>query len=149
MTMPIQPGRTIEIPPAEPPFLTRMISNAFFPEIVTDELTQQKVRREDPIVWLVSKPHPLVKGMNVFRMFVSRGGVEIYSLSDDGKKGIRDLIPMSQIRLIGEEMPLDVFVDEFALSEAGDGDPDPDDAPDPDDEPPEEQPSPNGQVASS
>lgn len=142
MTNPNTPGTRLEIPPAAPPYLTRMISSALFPEIVTDELTQQKVRREDPLAWLVSRPHPLVRGMKVFRMFVSRGGVEVYSLSEDGKTGIRDLIPMSQIRLIGEEMPLDVFVEELAISEAGEEDDDPDPGP----EEPEEGATPTDQA---
>lgn len=146
MTMPVNvPQNTFQIPDAQPPYLVRMISNALFPEIVVDELTGQKVWRESPLVWLVSKPHPLVPDMKVFRMFVGRGGVEIYSLSDDAKTGIRDLIPMSQIRLIGEKMPLDVFVDELAASEAGEDDDDDDDEPEETLEPE----VPNGQSASS
>jgi len=148
MTMPTAPGlRQIQIPDAQPPYLTRMIAHALSPEIVQDEITKQLVRREDPVAWLVGKPHPLVAKTTIFRMFAARGGVEIYSLSEDRRTGIRDFIPMSQIRLIGEEMPLDVFVEELAAAEAGEDD---DDEPDPTgpDEIPELDP-PNGQTAAS
>ena len=125
----------LQIPEAQPPILTRMISNAMFPKIVDDELTGKKVRREDPLAWLIGQPHPLVPKKIIIRMFLVRGvGVEIYSASEDMLEGIRDLIPMAHIRLIGEEMPLDIFVEELTLSEAG-ADADEDDDSDSDPEP--------------
>lgn len=119
----IAPGtKIVDLPPPQFPMLTRMISNSLFPEN----------GREDPITWAVGEPHPLASGVKVIRMFVDRGGVEVYSVSSDGKAAVRNLIPMSWIRLIEEAMPLDVFVEELAAAEAGDDD-DPDDPPpDPD-----------------
>jgi|HubBroStandDraft_6_1064221.scaffolds.fasta_scaffold878644_1 hypothetical protein len=76
---------------------------------------------EEPVVWFVSRPHPFVPGLKVVRMFLNHDGVEVYSLSSDGKAGMRNLIPMSRIRFIEEAMSLDVFVEELAVSKDGSG----------------------------
>ena len=91
----------------------------------------------EPITWAVSQAHPLVPNMKVVRMFVDRGGVEIYSVSDDGQNGMRNLIPMHWVRFVEETMPPEVFVEELDAAEAGetDDDDDPDDEPDPDEMP--------------
>jgi hypothetical protein len=101
--------------------LTRMISNALFPESGRGALDSE------PITWMVSQPHPLVPDMRVVRMFVDRGGVEVYSVLSDGSKGMRNLIPMNWVRLIEEVMPLDVFVEELAAAESDEDDDDPND----------------------
>jgi len=89
-------------------------------------------------------------------MFVNSGGVEIYSRDGTSGKGIRNLVPMSQVLLVEEVMPMDIFAEEIASAEAGEDDED-------DDEPETEEddgggddtsetsvPTPvNGQVASS
>jgi len=119
--------KTVELPEPGFPMLTRMISNPLFPD--------QPPHREEPVTWIVGNPHPLVPDMKVMRMFVDRGGVEVYSVSSDGRSGTRNLIPMSNIRIIEEAMPLDVFIEELAAAEGDD-----------DDEPePEEPEQPNGQ----
>jgi hypothetical protein len=99
--------KTVELPEPGFPMLTRMISSALFPEN----------GREEPVTWVVGKPHPLVPDVRVVRMFVDRGGVEVYSVTADGSSGMRNLIPMSRIRLIEEAMPLEVFIEELAAAE--------------------------------
>ena len=120
MTMPttnIAP-KIVELPEPRFPMLTRMISNPLFPP--------ESGRGEEPITWGLGTLHPLVAGMKVVRMFVDRGGVEVYSVSQDGN-GMRNLIPMHCIRLIEEAMPLDVFVEELAAAESPEDDDDPED----------------------
>lgn len=136
--------RDIELPPPGFPMVTRMISNALLP---IDGGSQA------PATWVVSQPHPLVPDMMVVRMFVDRGGVEVYS--HDGRNGMRNLIPMTWVRLIEEVMPLDVFAEELAAAESDE--PDDDDNDDDDDTAPGHPPDvpvqasapPNGQPASS
>jgi hypothetical protein len=112
--------------------LTRMISNPLFGN------------GGEPIVWVVGMDHPLSEIAKVVRMFVDRGGVEVYSVAKDetGTRGVRNLIPMTQIRLIEEAMPLDIFAEELAAAES-----DEDDEPDPDPVSAEPATS-NGQAAS-
>lgn len=153
MTMPA-PTQTIELPAPQYPMLTRMISHALFPEKdrhrvgcphcnQTVEFDRSKQEESEPVTWVVSQPHPLIPDMKVIRMFVDRGGVEVYSISSDGRNGMRNLIPMSWVRLTEEAMPLDVFADELEAAETEDPNPDPD----PEPPAPEATPS-NGQVAS-
>lgn len=110
---------TIELPPAGFPMLTRVISNALFPPAPQEE--------GGPVVWVLSKPHPLVSSAVVVRMFVNSGGVEIYSRDGTSGKGIRNLVPMSQVLLVEEVMPMDIFAEEIASAEAGEDDEDDDD----------------------
>lgn len=127
MTMPnVVPLKTVELPAPQFPMLTRMISSPLFRG------------EEEAITWVVGQGHPLVPDMKVIRMFVDRGGVEVYSVSADGRNGTRNLVPMPMVRFIEEAMPLEVFVDELAAAES--------DVDDEDDEPePEPAPPPNGQ----
>ena len=142
MTMPgnVVPMRRA-LPPPQFPMLTRVISNALFPEPVRDArgvvVSTKSIDVCEPITWAVSQAHPLVPNMKVVRMFVDRGGVEIYSVSDDGQNGMRNLIPMHWVRFVEETMPPEVFVEELDAAEAGetDDDDDPDDEPDPDEMP--------------
>jgi hypothetical protein len=55
--------------------------------------------------------------MRVERMFVSRSVVEVYSVSSDGKHSMRNLVPMSMIRLVEEWMPVNAWVEELETSE--------------------------------
>jgi hypothetical protein len=74
-------------------------------------------------------------------MFIDRDvGVEVYSELADGK-GIRNLIPLAQVRLTEEAMPREVLIDEIAATEEDGYEPDP--------EEPDEIPASaaNGQVA--
>jgi len=119
-------NKTITLPEPGYPMVTRMISNPLFHD------------QKEEMVWIVSQPHPLVPDMKVMRMFVDRGGVEVYSISSDGRSGTRNLIPMGCVRLIEEAMPLDVFIEEVAAAEGDDGD-------EPEPEPADTSPSPNGQ----
>jgi hypothetical protein len=121
---------TFTLPAPGYPMLTRMISNSLFPS---------EDGKQDPVTWVVSFPHPLVPEMRVVRMFVDRGGVEVYSISADGRNGMRNLIPMSMIRLVEEAMPINVFVDELETSEESASDDD-DDGFDEEDEAPNPEP---------
>jgi hypothetical protein len=111
-----------------PPALTRVVSNPIFSD------------RDEPITWAVRTLHPIIDTYTVVRMFADLGGVEIYSLSTDGKSGMRNTIPTSKIRLIEEAMPFDVFKEEleaamYASAPVGplsaDDDDDDDDEPEP------------------
>src|ERR1700722_1286897 len=144
---------TVTLPDPGYPMLTRVLSNPLFPPD-REALKKEPSLKDEPIAWIVGSQHPLVPSMKIVRMFVDRGGVEIYSVSPDGRSGTRNMIPMSQIRIIEEAMPLDVFIEELDAAENDDDD-DPDDpevepetAPEPE---PEVTPAPvpNGQTAPS
>lgn len=123
MTMPAPDVRRIELPAPQYPMIVLMFTDNLVPE--------GSGRVGQTISWAVSKAHPFVPEMNVVRMFVDRGGVEVYSASNDGKIGIRDLVPMDRVRLIQEAMPLEVFVEELDAAESGDDDEDEDPEPEP------------------
>jgi hypothetical protein len=138
MSAPVPTARTIELPPPGYPMVVM---------VITDDLTDNSKPR---IHWVVSKAHPFVPDMNVMRMFPDREGyLEVYSVSSDGKAGMRDLVPMIHVRLAQEAMPLDVFAEELYDAEAGDDADDPDLDPGSDPDPSSAQPPvENGQVAS-
>lgn len=134
---PAQPVHTIQLPAPGYPMVTRMISDPLFPPDAT-----AADKTEQPITWTVSHPHPLVPSMKLVRMFIESNGVAVYSVSDDGMTGMRNLIPLDRTRLVEEAMPLPVFVEELADAEEaagpiddnddgdGDGDDDGDDTQD-------------------
>jgi hypothetical protein len=149
--------KPVELPEPGFPMLTRMISDTLFPSTHSQTIgcphcskpitIDRTADKEEPVTWIVGQRHPLVPEMKVMRMFVDRGGVEVYSVSDDAKAGMRNLVPMSKVRLIEEAMPLDVFVDELVAAESDEPD-------DPDGGDPEPEPLPavittNGQNAPS
>jgi len=108
-----------------------MISDPLFPP---DANAQDK--SEQPVTWVVSHVHPLVPSMKIVRMFIDGTGIAIYSVSDDGITGMRNLVPMDRTRLVEEAMPMEVFVEEIADAEEaagpmGDDNDDEDDAPSP------------------
>jgi hypothetical protein len=97
------------------PIVTRVISNSLLPD---------SDGHDRPITWVLGAPHPLVPDATVVRMFVDRGGVEIYSKPNDNKAGMRNLIPMSWVRIVEEAMPIHIFVEELAAAETDDDDDD-------------------------
>jgi len=105
----------INLPKPGFPMLTRVVSNPIF---------SSDPKKDNPVTWTLGSPHPMIPTVKVVRMFVDRGGVEIYSATDDGSAGMRNWIPDVQIRLTEEAMPMDVFVEELAAAEAGDDDDD-------------------------
>lgn len=115
MTMPgptqqaAQPVHTIQLPPPGYPMVTRMISDPLFPPSAGGS--------DAPITWVVAQAHPLVTSMKIVRMFIEPNGVAVYSVSDDGMSGMRNLVPMDCTRLVEEAMPLDVFADELQDAE--------------------------------
>jgi len=136
MTQPV-PTKLIELPTPRRPLVMRVLSNPLFHDT-----------GPEPITWTVAQPHPLVPDAKIVRMFSSDIGVEVYSVVNDGKTGMRNFIPMTTVRLVEEVMPIEEFADELFDAEEDD-----DDEPDePDDEPeilPEEPAPSNGQVAPS
>jgi|GEM_PF-2362727 len=140
--------QTVQLPVSGPIMVTRMISDRLFPDsaqrVVGCPHCKQNIsvplpadKDPEPVTWIVSQAHPLMPDMKVIRMFIIDTGVEVYSVSNDGKSGARNLVPMKSVRLTEEAMPLDVFADELEQAEddnfpgAGDdpepGDPDPGD----------------------
>ena len=92
-----------------------------------------------PMTWKVGEKHPLEVNMRVVAMYTNGAVIEVYSLfTNNPKWGARNLVPTHRTRLIWEMMPLDVFGEELARSEAGEDD---DDELDPEPEP-EEPPAP-------
>jgi hypothetical protein len=116
----------IELPEAGFPMLTRMISNPLFPPPPPPS-GKASADRDEPMVWIVGSLHPLMPDMKIVRMFVDRGGVEVYSISSDGRSGARNMIPLSSVRLIEEAMPLNVFLQELEAAE-DDGDDEPEES---------------------
>lgn len=103
-------------PNPECPVVTRMISNSLLPN---------SEGKDEAITWVLGQPHPLSPDTVVVRMFIDRGGVEVYSKPHDNRLGVRTLIPMSCVRLVEEAMPFHVFVEELTAAEQDDDD-DPD-----------------------
>jgi hypothetical protein len=96
----------INVPPPSPaPVLNRVVSDAIFGG------------EGEAIIWAINAPHPLTESYKIIRMFVDLGGVEIYSMSIDGKNGMRNIIPTSKIRFTEEAMPLNVFGEELYAAE--------------------------------
>jgi hypothetical protein len=127
----------------EAPTVTLVVSNPLFPASDPSGTPKESL---EPVTWILNRPHPFVPAMKIVGMFLNRIGVEIYSTNE--KIGMRDLIPMSSVRLTQEGMALDVFEEEFALAEAGDDDDDDldDSPPEPQAEPESEAPTANGQA---
>jgi len=157
MTMQSLPAvQAIELPKPNFPMVTRMISDPLFPESKPQTVGCPHCKgnisvsapsdKQEPITWIVGQAHPLVPDMKLVRMFVDSGGVEVYSVSSDGKAGMRNLVPMDSIRLVEEAMPLDVFVEEITAAEEDDEPDDPE--PDPGDQPDAPAPVANGQAVS-
>jgi len=121
-----------------------------FPRImfmVTDHLAPQPLeqgQRPPPTdEWKVGDNHPYVSDMRIVAMFRDGDVIEVYSMSSKSG-GMRDVVPLSRVRLIQEVMPPEVFAEELAHAELGY--PDDDDPDDPED--PEELPSPSPRATS-
>ena len=123
MTQPAPNVKPIALPEPGFPMLVIMVTDNLVPTP-----GDSKAAKEEAVNWAVSKPHPFVAGMRIMRMFIDRGGVEVYSMSDEGTC-MRDLIPMARVRITQEAMPAEVFVEELTIAESAD----PDDGDDDDD----------------
>ena len=138
MTMPtaVPIVQTVNLAPPGYPMLTRMVSDPLFPETKPQVMACPHCKqnlalplptagKDEPITWIVGQRHPLVPDMKVMRMFIDHGGVEVYSVANDGKAGMRNLVPMTSVRLTEEAMPMDVFAEELAAAEEEDDDSEP------------------------
>lgn len=136
MTMPlaVPAVQTVNLAAPGYPMLTRMVSDPLFPDTKQQVMACPHCKqnlsiplpsadKQEPVTWIVGQPHPLVPDMKVMRMFIDGGGVEVYSVSNDGKAGMRNLVPIGSVRLTEEAMPLDVFAEELAAAEEEDEDP--------------------------
>ena len=132
------------LPDPNYPMLTRVISRPLFPRVkpetvacphckgnLTINRPDSSKDPEEPITWVVKHTHPLVPSMQIVRMFLDdHGGVEVYSVmsSGDQRTGMRNYLPSSQVKLVEEGMPYEVFIDELEDAEL-------DNAPGPEPEP--------------
>ena len=105
----------------DPPMLKLVISHPLFPQEVLDTTSGQPTGQYrvnlTPVLWGIRRPHPFVDGMKIVAMFYGNGGVEVFS--EDGKGGMRDLIPLAMIRVAQESMSMGVFKEELAIAFAG------------------------------
>ena len=101
----------IQLPPPRPPMTTRVFSLG--------------IEDNGIVEWSVDKPHPLVSGFQVVRMFpLDDGGVEVYAVSTAG--AVRHRLAASRVLFTEEVMPHDVLAEEIAASEGDDDDDDDD-----------------------
>jgi len=123
MNAPANNQRRLPAPNPNSPVLTRMISDPFFNE------------QPEAITWTLYADHPLATGMKVVRMFVNHDGVEVYSApADPSRPCLRNIIPISKVRLTEESMPFTLFAEELTDAETEEDDDD-DDEDDPEPEP--------------
>ena len=138
------PNASSDLPLPEPPVLTNVLSAPIFPSAATKVLgcphCKQQIsvpaasdKKDPPLQWVLSKQHPLFDDLTIVRMFYvdDRGGVEVYCLTADKKMGVRQFIPNESILLCGEEMPIDVFIEELSDAEGVDDGPEEPEAPQP------------------
>ena len=126
------------------PMITRMVTNSFSEKLTKVACPSCKVTisvpmqidkiKDDPVAWTVGQPHPYTlsgKDIKILRILIEEGGIEVYSVSGDGKNGMRHSIPMEWVRFTEEALAPDVFVKELEAAELGgpeDGEPgDPED----------------------
>lgn len=118
--------QTYQLPSPSDPVVTRVISNALFPDPPPRGSKGELLlppgfpRAEEPVSWALGEPHPQVDGFRIVRMFRTEEGVEIYSVSSDGQC-TRTTLPTSMVRFVEETMSPDYFVEEIRIAEEGDG----------------------------
>ena len=158
MTTPTTSTTTSPLPEIGYPRMMKLVSEPIYPQSVTKTAgcphcqkpvsIPVPVAAVDPITWIVGGSHPLIPALKVIAMYQVDDGVDVYSVSEDGKSGLRNFVPSKTMRLTEDTMPLHVFVDELAAAENGMGDDDDDDEPEDELEQPTVPPAPNGQGAS-
>lgn len=87
------------LPQVRYPMVTRMISHPLIQE------------NNQPAIFAIKGPHPIVPEMTIVRMFVNEYGVEVYSRRED--KAMRSFVPFGWIRLVEEAMPFGIFAGEL------------------------------------
>lgn len=83
----------------------------------TDNVIPTGGKEDTSIFWQVGEAHPRAPNLRVRRMFVDRGGAEIYSSSEDNKVCVRDLIPTGHIQVVQEVMSIENFIEELREAE--------------------------------
>lgn len=127
--------RIIELPPLKYPVVTRVVSDPLFPADQGHGVSPSP--GVEPVVWLLGANHPF-SGAKIVRIHFDDLAVEIYAVSGGGVP-TRNVIPMSRVRLLEEEMPVETFIEEMAAAD-DDTDPDDDEPDDDDDNEPSDSP---------
>ena len=131
MTQSSQQYQTFQLPLPNPnaPMVTRVITSGLFPEPIPKGSRGEPLippgfpRAEEPLTWVVGQKHPLDENIQIVRMFRAEEGVEVYCVGYDN--GIRCFLPLHQVRFVEEGMPIDLFIEELALAESDEEDPEP------------------------
>jgi hypothetical protein len=135
MTQPQPQQYQLPLPNPNAPMVTRVITSGLFPEPAPKGPRGELLlppgfpRAEEPLMWVVSQKHPLDENITIVRMFRTEEGVEVYSVGYDN--GIRSFLPMHQVRFVEEGMPIDLFIEELAIAESGEEEPEPGEPTDP------------------
>lgn len=108
MTQPV-----IQLPLPVPPVTTRVIALTPFPG---------PGGGFELLVLTIDAPNPLASQFRVVRMLPRAGGVDVYSLSADGRGGVRHFIHSDLVRIIEESMPANVLVEEIIDAETEEDD---------------------------
>ena len=98
------------------PICNRVISTN--PGWELEEATDPTVAKV--LIWELEKPHPIIDGMRVVRMYSLPGvSVDVYSFKAEGKDncGVRNTIPWHHVRIVEEIMDVPTFVEEIGLAE--------------------------------
>jgi hypothetical protein len=124
MTQPSQQQVQLPLPNPNAPMVTRVITNALFPEESPKGPRGEPLlppgfpRAEEPLTWVVGQKHPLDGNIQIVRMFRAEEGVEVYCVGYEN--GIRCFLPTHQVRFVEEGMPIDLFIEELAIAESDD-----------------------------
>jgi len=127
--------RIIELPPLKYPTVTRVVSDPLFPADQGTGIPPSP--GVEPVLWLLGGNHPF-SGAKIVRIHFDDLAVEIYAVSGGGAP-TRNIIPMSRVRLLEEEMPVEIFIEEMTAAQEeepddDDDDEEPDNSEDPSDE---------------
>jgi hypothetical protein len=129
MTQPTTQQVQLPLPNPNAPMVTRVITSGLFPEPAPKGPRGELLlppgfpRAEEPLTWVVGQKHPLDESIQIVRMFRTEEGVEVYCVGYDN--GIRCFLPSHQVRFVEEGMPIGLFIDELAMAESDEEDPDP------------------------
>ena len=88
--------------------LPALVYPAFSDAVTNDPLSA------GTLTWQTQKKHPIIDGCFVQRIFMlPDGALAIYSATEDGKVGMRNIIPKEHVRYTQETMPPDIFIEEI------------------------------------
>lgn len=134
-----QPAPTVvHFPEPTFPMLTRVVTNSLLPDDTVKK-----------VMWEMGKAHPLIgPTMNVVRMFIVAGVVEIYSVKSDGSFGMVNIVPFHNVCSSEQVMDLPTMIRHLSEAEEDNegqralGGEDPDEEPEEEEPPSERSPAP-------